>query len=293
MRTGYVKLHRKIQDSSVWNDRPFAAGQALIDLVLCAAWKDTVISGRPVRRGQFLTTVRKLGDRWGWSNGRVLRFLEELEREGAIKTDRNATRNTGGTLVTFVNYERYQMLQDEDNGAHNVDGTQNGTEHKRVQKRNTKRNTKSESLFIGKSDSAQASNGTQNGTETEHKRVLEEEVKNKENRSSQPNGWALWVDACREAGRADPVRIGKNLSAAKNLLAALNGDGAEFKRLCAEFLADTDPWIVSRGHGLCDLSGKIERYRNPTTNDDAGFFAAADEAAERLAAQLRKAKTTA
>lgn len=42
--TGWIKLHRKITDHWLWEDKPFARGQAMIDLLILAGYqifKDT------------------------------------------------------------------------------------------------------------------------------------------------------------------------------------------------------------------------------------------------------------
>ena len=38
--TGWIKLHRKITDHWLWEDKPFARGQAMIDLLILAGYND-------------------------------------------------------------------------------------------------------------------------------------------------------------------------------------------------------------------------------------------------------------
>ena len=58
----------------------------------------------PVEKGQIITSKRKLGDRWGWSNTKVNKFLNELEKVGmlTLKSD------TKKTTIKIVKYEQYQ-----------------------------------------------------------------------------------------------------------------------------------------------------------------------------------------
>src|SRR5699024_1077187 len=57
-----------------------------------------------VKRGQKITSIRKLCERWSWSNSKVKKFLELLERDEMliVKSD------TKKTVITVVNYDFYQ-----------------------------------------------------------------------------------------------------------------------------------------------------------------------------------------
>ena len=113
-KEGWIKLHRKILDCWIWNDKPFDKGRAWIDLLLLATHKDKKMyidnSIFIVERGSFFTSILKLADRWGWSKNKVVRFLDVLESEQMLYTKR--TKN--GTLVTLVKYEDYQGECDTD-----------------------------------------------------------------------------------------------------------------------------------------------------------------------------------
>lgn len=113
MAKGWICLHRQIQDCLIWlDDEPFDRRSAWIDLLLLANHEDKEIlfDGKKVtiRRGQFLTSVRKLSERWGWSKDRTLRYLRLLEKLEMIHRESNARR----TLLTIIKYENYQNLQD-------------------------------------------------------------------------------------------------------------------------------------------------------------------------------------
>lgn len=57
-----------------------------------------------VKRGSRITSIRKLAERWGWSRGRVARFLDMLEQDHMIAT----RRTTQKTLINVINYSFYQ-----------------------------------------------------------------------------------------------------------------------------------------------------------------------------------------
>lgn len=128
---GWIALHRKITENDLlWDSsfEPFSRGQAWIDLIMLAnhEGRDVVISFNKIHvdRGQHLTSVRKLGERWNWGNGKVLKFFRALEKEGMITRD----TTQGGTLLTIVNYSEYQDVKNT-NGTlmeqtRNADGTE-------------------------------------------------------------------------------------------------------------------------------------------------------------------------
>ena len=113
MQKGWIKLHRSLLDSDIWRDnQPFDMRSAWIDLLMLANHEDKNIifdyQVVTVERGQFITSVRKLADRWKWGTERTLKFLRLLERLAMIYRDSNTHR----TLITIVNYDKFQDWQD-------------------------------------------------------------------------------------------------------------------------------------------------------------------------------------
>ena len=118
MNKGWIKLHRSIQDCSIWLDnQPFDRRSAWIDLLLSSnhSDKEILFNGSPmtINRGQYLTSVRQLSAKWQWSKDRVLKFLKTLEKLGMIHKDSDNFR----TLITIENYGLYQDEQDTDKDA--------------------------------------------------------------------------------------------------------------------------------------------------------------------------------
>ena len=107
---GYVLLHRSLQDCWIWfDDDRFSKGQAWVDLILLANHKDTKISFKEglitVKRGQFITSIRKLSERWGWAYNTTKRFLNILESDNMLMCESDNKK----TLITVVNYEKFQF----------------------------------------------------------------------------------------------------------------------------------------------------------------------------------------
>lgn len=123
MGKGWICLHREIQDSWLWNADPYSKAQAWIDLLLTANHMDRKIyvngSLQLIKRGQFLTSERKLAERWKWSRPKVKRFLDTLVSDEMItyECSSNVTTNvttndtTNGTTITIVNYDKFQDVR--------------------------------------------------------------------------------------------------------------------------------------------------------------------------------------
>ncbi len=141
--SGYIKLYRGITENPLWNKEPFSAGQAWIDLLLAANFKDKTIYIRKhkieVKRGQIAWSMLTMAKRWKWSRGKVIRFLKDLESEQMV------VQHTGHltTLLSICNYEKYQGYDTADGTTGDTTGgttdsttddTTGGTQHKKVNK---------------------------------------------------------------------------------------------------------------------------------------------------------------
>lgn len=106
--SGWVKLSREITNHWLWQEKPFDRKSAWVDLILMANHEDATIffNGAPllIRRGQLVTSIAKLSDRWGWSRNKTRAFLNQLKGEQMILTEGTAK----GTTVTLVNYDNFQ-----------------------------------------------------------------------------------------------------------------------------------------------------------------------------------------
>ena len=105
---GWVKCHRQQFDHWVSTDKPYCRGYAWTHLYANANHKDNKIcfEGRVVvvKRGEFITSIAKLAEIWGWSRHKVGDFLDKLEMEGMI----GQKRTSKYTRIIIVNYEKYQ-----------------------------------------------------------------------------------------------------------------------------------------------------------------------------------------
>lgn len=150
---GWISLYRKIQDSWLWQDIPFSRGQAFIDLLLLANHQDKkiIFNGNLIelKRGQFITSIRKLCDKWGWSNSKVKKFLDTLQVDEMIfyKSD------TKKTIINIVNYRVYQISNDIKNTTerlqkHNKNYAEISQEHANNNNDNNDNNVNNSSVTI-------------------------------------------------------------------------------------------------------------------------------------------------
>lgn len=118
MDKGWIKIHRQMQEHWIWNDPEKL--KAWLDILLLANHETKKVEMRDglvsIRRGQFVTSIDKLAERWKWSKNRVYRFLSLLESDGMVQRKANRYRTT----ITVVNYSKFQDRQ-------NTNGTTNGS----------------------------------------------------------------------------------------------------------------------------------------------------------------------
>ena len=108
MAQGWISIHRQLQSHWLWEDKPFSRGQAWIDLLLLANHADNkFLFGNElieVKAGCFITSERKLAERWGWSRKKVDCFLKLLEKDNMLVMEKNHQR----TAINIVNYSDFQ-----------------------------------------------------------------------------------------------------------------------------------------------------------------------------------------
>jgi DNA-binding transcriptional regulator YhcF (GntR family) len=114
MKTGYIKTHRSIQDCWIWNCDKYDKAHAWLDLLLDANHHDVkmLIDSKPtiVKRGCLFTSKLNLAAKWKWDRKTVTSFLSILENDGMITQE----RYQHGTMITIVNYSRYQQSADNE-----------------------------------------------------------------------------------------------------------------------------------------------------------------------------------
>lgn len=109
-RKGYVIMWRSAWDNPIFANDRANYFSAWMYLIAHANYKNGTIrtSGKIINvgRGQIHTTIRYLALVFQWDKNTVMRFLNNLEKMGMITQNKSAS----GTLLTIVNYNKYQDL---------------------------------------------------------------------------------------------------------------------------------------------------------------------------------------
>ena len=99
---GFIKIYRKLLKWE-WHDDP-NTGWLFVILLLMANYEDTKWRGQVVRRGQLVTSLRKLSKETGISIQSIRTGLNRLQDTGEI-THQPTHKNT---LITICRYDDYQ-----------------------------------------------------------------------------------------------------------------------------------------------------------------------------------------
>lgn len=105
---GWIRLQRSIVEHWLWQDEPYSFGQAWIDLLISASWKDhkSYFDGKleTKKAGTVYTSKRYLADRWKWNRRKLDKFLSALELDNMVEI--KCTKKC--TTINIVNYTLYQ-----------------------------------------------------------------------------------------------------------------------------------------------------------------------------------------
>ena len=111
--SGFYLMHRGWQDQPLFGNDAFDRRSAFVWLIENAnfADKDINVNGKTitVKRGQICASLRFMAKAWKWDLAKVCRFIKRAEVEKIIDT----TTDTGQTIITICNYEKYQTPKRE------------------------------------------------------------------------------------------------------------------------------------------------------------------------------------
>lgn len=132
MNKGWVKIDRELLDHWSWEGHTFSEGQAIVDLHLKANYKPCKVRLRAgfitLGPGQLARSENTLAREWGWSRGKVRRFLSILEEDGVIV--QHKTNQT--TIITVL---KYGLKDEPANNDNRKNDTANGIQVKKGEER--------------------------------------------------------------------------------------------------------------------------------------------------------------
>lgn len=134
---GFVKIHRKLLDNPI-SDKPNYLAVWLF-LILEANHKDACIifdnQKMTIKRGQCLTSIRKISKKFKLSLGSVHNILKYLISERMIER----SGNNRCSLVTIINYDLYQEVERKTEQSVNSSRTVRETNKKNKNEKNEKK----------------------------------------------------------------------------------------------------------------------------------------------------------
>ena len=125
---GYIKLYRQIADNPIWRIKPFSEGQAWVDMLCITNYEKGFIK---TKNGEIISlecgdcgySVLTLSERWGWSRGKVKRFLNLLETQKMIQQKMHGKL----TIISILNFGKYQNRTTNDTTNNTTNGQQTDT----------------------------------------------------------------------------------------------------------------------------------------------------------------------
>lgn len=251
---GYIKIFRCIQENDLWREKPFDRSRAWIDLLLLANYKagSFWVQGMEVKvaRGEVGWSENRLADRWGWSRGKVRRFLEHLKREEQIEPRVVQADKRLKSVYTLLNYEQYQGDSTSDGTSDGTGGGQ-ATDKRRYSKKKDKKVKKEKNkefdfdllwkrypLKDGKKDAERHFNATvkteedwQNINKALYnylKHLQAESWKKPKNGSTWFNNWPDWVE-WKEPSDPDSIKMTDEQKKEKEIALQLSDLTDDFK----------------------------------------------------------------
>lgn len=148
---GFTLIYRSLRDDPFWKMKPFGKGQAWVDLILLANFKDVKeVEGDHIvvyERGKVYRSMQWLAEEWGWDRRKVKRFLMALESDGKVSVEVSRGGTSSGCVITVENYDKFQIVSDGDGTTDGTtdgtsDGTTDGTQINNDKKRIIKENAR-------------------------------------------------------------------------------------------------------------------------------------------------------
>lgn len=102
MNGGYIKLYKKMENWQWYKESTTL--HLFIDLLLDANFEESKIGFQIIKRGQCLTSLKRMSLRTGLSYRQIRTCLDKLQKSGEI--DKQSTNRY--SIITINNYNDYQ-----------------------------------------------------------------------------------------------------------------------------------------------------------------------------------------
>lgn len=133
MNDGYILIHRKIIDWQWYKDDNTM--RLFIDLLLDANYEESKVGFQIIKRGQCLTSLKRMHERTGLTYQQIRTSLDKLQKSQEI----NKQVTNRYSIITIKNYDNYQNLNKQ---VTNNQQTSNNIKENKEYKENKKINIK-------------------------------------------------------------------------------------------------------------------------------------------------------
>ncbi len=263
---GWIKLHRKLQEHWIWNEkRKFSKFEAWIYILFQANHQDKkiMINGQlvNVKKGEFVTSEVRLAEKWDWDRKIVRKFLTTLENENMI-TKKSTSKYTSITVENWDLYqnEEQQKEQEMDKGVilenENITTKKSETKYTSVMVEN-------EDLCQNREHQNTQEKGQQRDNKKDNKVDTNKNIKNVKN-DKKNNNIAVSEDKSSIFAKANKHKYGeyKNVSLKDEELQKLKGEYQNWE----ELITYLDEYIEMKGykaksHYLCIKKWVVEAVK--------------------------------
>lgn len=104
MNDGFIKIHKKIENWQWYKDSNTKS--LFIDLLLDANWQDSKNGFLTIKRGQCLTSLKRINERTGLTYQQIRTSLSKLEKSEEI----NKQTTNRYSIITINKYNDYQEI---------------------------------------------------------------------------------------------------------------------------------------------------------------------------------------
>ena len=133
---GYIKLHRKLLGWEWYADLPTRV--LFLHMLIKANWKDARFKGKEIKRGSFVSSIRKLAEETCLSVQEVRTALEHLKSTHEV----TQSSNSKFTVFTVVSYDLYQADNTQTNKQLTNKQHTTNTQLTQIEERKNKKNSK-------------------------------------------------------------------------------------------------------------------------------------------------------
>ena len=156
---GWIKIHRQLQDSWIWEDSKLLKWWLIILFHVNHEPKRFPVGDKiyVCNEGQSFRSLEQWGELFSCQKRSVLKFFDTLQKDGMLKKEIIGNGNRRKLLITVINWASFQELCTENDTRNDTENdTRNDTITRSIEKEKNEENIKKNSNEFQKVAAAQA-----------------------------------------------------------------------------------------------------------------------------------------